>query len=90
MRGQRSVRLCSVAGGPARLIYSTRAMPASYPFTTLQPNLCVLDFDDREMTRVTIADIPGLIEGASENRGLGRRCPPRSRLAHLTRSACRP
>jgi GTP-binding protein len=42
---------------------------APYPFTTLQPNLGMIQFDD--YSRVLIADIPGIIEGASENRGLG-------------------
>lgn len=40
-----------------------------YPFTTLVPNLGYIQFDD--YTRLTFADIPGLIEGASLNRGLG-------------------
>lgn len=43
---------------------NANAEVASYPFTTLQPNLGVLD-------RKVIADIPGLIEGASEGKGLG-------------------
>jgi GTPase len=42
---------------------------APYPFTTLHPMVGVIDFDD--YTRITVADIPGLIEGASENVGLG-------------------
>lgn len=42
---------------------------APYPFTTLQPNLGFIEFDD--YTRVFIADIPGIIEGAHRNRGLG-------------------
>jgi len=48
----------------------TRAAPkvADYPFTTLQPVLGVLEEDDRQLV---IADIPGLIEGASEGAGLG-------------------
>ncbi|HTL41705.1 MAG TPA: GTPase ObgE [Pseudolysinimonas sp.] len=41
---------------------------ADYPFTTLHPNLGVVESGD---TRYTIADVPGLIEGASEGRGLG-------------------
>lgn len=42
---------------------------ASYPFTTLNPIVGVMDLDGYR--RATVADIPGLIEGAHENRGLG-------------------
>ena len=41
---------------------------ANYKFTTLNPNLGVASYDDKE---ITIADIPGLIEGAHEGVGLG-------------------
>ena len=42
---------------------------APYPFTTIHPNIGVLEFED--LTRIRIADIPGLIEGAHEGHGLG-------------------
>lgn len=42
---------------------------APYPFTTLRPNLGFIQFED--LSRIYIADIPGIIEGAHRNRGLG-------------------
>jgi GTP-binding protein len=58
------------AGKSSLLAALTRARPkiASYAFTTLTPNLGVARLDDRELV---IADIPGLIEGASKGAGLG-------------------
>ncbi len=45
----------------------------AYPFTTLHPNVGVIHFEDGPIDRLTMADIPGLISGAHENRGLGHR-----------------
>lgn len=48
---------------------NARPLIADYPFTTITPNLGVLDLDNKKS--VLLADIPGLIEGASHGKGLG-------------------
>ena len=55
-----------------RSVTSARPKTAPYPFTTLHVNVGVIDYPDRH-GRIFLADIPGLIEGAHENRGLGHR-----------------
>jgi GTP-binding protein len=68
------------AGKSSLLARVTRAHPkvAEYPFTTLEPVLGTLQGDDRQLV---IADIPGLIEGASGGAGLGHEF-----LAHVERT----
>jgi len=68
------------AGKSTLLTTISRARPkiAAYPFTTLTPQVGIVEYSD--FKRLTICDVPGLIEGAHENVGLGH-----AFLRHITR-----
>ena len=74
------------AGKSSLMTRITKARPktAAYPFTTLHPQIGVIDYSDevKGTKRLLLADVPGLIEGAHENRGLGHRF-----LRHIERCA---
>lgn len=65
-----------------KTITSSQTKVAAYPFTTLHPNLGFL-YDEPHAHALVLADLPGLIEGAHQGRGLGDQF-----LRHITRTRC--
>ena len=69
------------AGKSTFLSLVSRAQPkiANYPFTTLTPQIGFIEFEDKRS--VSVADLPGLVEGAHMNRGMGHKF-----LKHISRT----